>query len=72
VNQVWALYIGINRGEKMTGVKSKLEQVKKMMNEHNSMAWRWLALDNFVKCECPCWDCLIWSIKEAKTELSIL
>ena len=56
----------------MTGVKSKLEQVKKMMNEHNSMAWRWLALDNFVKCECPCWDCLIWSIKEAKTELSIL
>jgi hypothetical protein len=36
------------------------------------MNWKGLAFDNFIRVECPCWDCLLWCVQEAKDELDIL
>ena len=67
---MWALYIEIDGGERMSD-ETKLDKLKTIISDESTNSVMWLAVDIYVDRECPCWECLIVSIRDAQKELGM-
>lgn len=51
--------------------ETKLDKLKTIISDESTNSVMWLAVDIYVDRECPCWECLIVSIRDAQKELGV-